>query len=202
MKKITLTTALGDSKDSNLRIRMGPKGKTPTAEIRIPFTLMFTDMFKRGVLAPMSERLFFTKDDDRALIAYHFIDSQCRGYAPAHATIQQIIPANLILASVVYQELSELTDTYIENVLLEMKTEEPDIDEHIFFMEMIEKCTPKVNAFMYDPMAEMADASRIELYQSILKPYAALAALAERRKPVTYHPEVLNGEASTELQNR
>lgn len=195
MKKITLAVAPGDEKDSVLRIQMGPKGEPPTVEVRIPFTLMFTDMFQRGVLAPQTEHLFFTKDDDRALIAFHFIDSQTKGEAPEFATIQQIIPANLILASVVYKELAELTDTYIANVLLEMEAEVPDPDEHVFFMEMIEKCIPKINDFMADPMAKMTDASRTELYQSILKPYATLADHAAIRKPnVTYHPEVLNSE--------
>ena len=153
MKKISMITAPGDEKDSVLRIRMGPKGgEKPTVEIRIPFTLMFTDMFLRGVLTPQTERLFFTKDDDRALIAYHFIDSQTAGEAPAHASIQQIIAANLILASVVYQRDSRrLTDSYIENVLLEMETEVPDPDEHIFFTEMIEKCMPKSQQFHGGP---------------------------------------------------
>ena len=196
MKKITLNTAPGDEKDSVLRIRMGPKGKRkrkPTVEINIPFTLMFTDMFKRGVLTPQDEQLFFTKDDDRALIAYHFINSQAQDKAPAFASIQQIIPAHLILASVVYKELAELTDTYIANVLLEMETEVPDIDAHVFFMQMIERCMPKVNAFMRGTLADMTDASRTELYQSILKPYATLAEHAAIREPkVTYHPEVLN----------
>ena len=198
MKKITLTVASDDEKDSVLRIRMGPKGKgkrKPTHEIRIPFTLMFTDMFRRGVLTPQDEQLFFTKDDDRALIAYHYINTATADKAPAFASLQQIIPAHLILASVVYKELAELTDTYIANVMLEMETEVPDIDAHVFFMQMIERCTPKVNSFMQNTMARLGDADLTELYQSILKPYAVLAEHAADRKPkVTYHPEVLNGD--------
>ncbi len=196
MKKISLNVAPGDEKDSHLRIRMGPKGGAiPTHEILIPFTLMFTDMFHRGVLAPMDERLFFTKDDDRALIAYHYINSATANEAPDHASIQQIIPANLVLASVAYKELAGLTDTFIDNVLLEMEDEEPDLDKHIFFAELIDKCVPKVNAFMIDPLSRLSDESKTELYLSILKPYAVFAENAADRKPkVTYHPEVLNGD--------
>ena len=194
MKKIRMITAPGDEKDSTLHIRMVPKGgKKPTLEIRIPFTLMFTDMFLRGVLTPQTERLFFTKDDDRALIAYHYINSMTKNKVPDFASIQQIIPAHLTLASIVYKELATLTNTFIENVILEMDTETPDPDNSVFFDEMVGKCMPRVNAFMRDPLAKMTDQSLIELYQSILKPYAKLAEhAAVRKKDVAYHPEVLN----------
>lgn len=198
MKKIRITTAPGETKDSALHIRMKPKRwLKPVIDINIPFTLMFTDMFARGVLTPKDEQLFFTQDDDRALIAFHFINSETRGKAPYFATIQQIIAANLILASVAYKELSELTDTYIENVILEMKDGDPVADD-IFFLEMIDKCTPKVNGFMRGPMMAITDADRNELYRSILKPYAKMAEHAEiRTSKVKYHPEVLNGDGAT-----
>lgn len=192
MKTMTIAAAASDPSISGLQVYIQCQNKTKV-ELHIPFTLMFTDMFNRGVLAPKSEKLFFTKDDDRALIAHTYINTQTEGQAPDFATVQQILPANLLLSAVVYRELLELTDTYIENVLLEMETEEPDLDAHIFFMEMIERCTPKVNAFMQDTMLKLEGESQIKLYQSILKPYAAIAnRAAEHRSKVTYHPEVLN----------
>ena len=191
MNNVKFHTTPGSVKDSGLFVQIAGD---PKVEIHIPFTLMFTDMFDRGVLTPKSERLFFTKDDDRALISYVYVNTQTEGAAPAFVTIQQIIPAHLLLAAVVYQELDTLTDTYIENLLLEMKTEAPDPDEHIFFMEMVDMCIPKVNDFMQTTMAKLSDESQIGLYQSILKPYAAIADVAGHRKNVTYHPEVLNGK--------
>ena len=195
MKKITLTTALGDTKDSHLRIRMGLKGTGAyDIEINIPFTLMFTDMFERGVLSPLSEQSFFTKDDDRTIIAYHYAHSMEQvELEPDFASIQDRIAVNLIIASVAYKALMELTDTFIANVLLEMEEGVPDFGTHIFFTELVEKCVPRVNSFMEDPLSKMSVESRIELYRSILKPYAALAAQAEQRSlKVDYHPEVLN----------
>ena len=193
MKNIRIITAPGETKNSHLRIRMGPKGTGAyDIDINIPFTLMFTDMFKRKVLTPDTERLFFTKGDDRARIACNFVSAMERYTSPEYSADK--VPVSLILASVVYAELDALPDTYIESVFIEMEDKIPEYREDIFFTGMVEKCAPKVGV-MKNILENIPGKSQAELYRLVFDPYKVLAENAANQKPnLKYHPEVLNGE--------
>lgn len=189
MKNIRLHTAPDNPIASGTEVHI----LHPEMKLHIPSTLMLTDMFEREVITPESERTFFTKDDTRALIAHTYITTLTEARASVYVNLQQRIPTDLLLSAVVYQELSTLTDTYIENVILEMKDAQSS-ESTVFFPKMIEMCASQINSFMRDTLSELAETEKVELYGELLGTYIAIATIAGRRRNVTYHPEVLNGE--------